>query len=79
MRYDVRARGSRRPRRPDAGQLGQAVPQSRDQVEEDVGRSLAPRGDARVRAIGLAPSQWLEAPGHRTMDELLAHYEPATV
>ena len=45
----------------------------------DVCRGLAPRGDARVRAIGLAPSQWLEAPGRRTMDELLAHYEPATV
>jgi len=45
----------------------------------DVGRSLAPRGDARLRAIGLAPSAWLEAPGRRTMDQLLAHYEPATV
>ena len=45
----------------------------------DAGRRLAPRGDARVRAINLLPSPWLRAPGRRTMDQLLAHYEPATV
>lgn len=43
----------------------------------DVGHSLAPRGDARVRAINLAPSPWLEVPVRPTMDQLLAHYEPA--
>jgi len=45
----------------------------------DVGRSLAPRGCATVRAINLAPSAWLKAPWRcTTMDQLLAHYEPAT-
>jgi probable phosphoglycerate mutase len=45
----------------------------------DVGRRLAPRGDTKVRAINLAPASWLQAPARcRTMDQLLAHYEPAT-